>query len=45
MNRVYFSELQQQYSAIELAPPAEAVLERELEKLIAQKQNLSAVPN
>jgi len=37
-NDILSSELQQQYDAIEMMPPAEAILDRELELLIAQKQ-------
>lgn len=41
-NRIYFTELQQQYSAIEMTPPVESILEIELEKYIAQKQEIIA---
>ena len=42
---VFAAELQQQYSAIEILPPPKAVLEVELEKRIAEKQNLApAIP-
>jgi len=42
---IFAAELQQQYSAIEILPPPKAVLEVELEKRIAEKQNLApAIP-
>ena len=42
LNDIMSSELQQQYDAIEMMPPAEAILDRELEKLIAEKQAVFA---
>ena len=45
LNRIYLSELQQQYFSIDMMPPAEAILELELEKYIAEKQKISTVTN
>lgn len=38
LNRIYHSELQQQYASIEMMPPVAEILEKELEKWIAAKQ-------
>lgn len=38
MTEIFLTELQQQFDGIEMMPPAEAILERELEKLVAEKQ-------
>lgn len=38
LNRIYHSELQMQYASIEMMPPVAAILEKELEKWIAAKQ-------
>lgn len=45
-DRIYAAELQQQYDAIEILPPPSAVLEAELEKRIAERNNIRpAIPD
>lgn len=38
LNNIYHSELQMQYASIEMMPPVAAILEKELEKWILDKQ-------
>lgn len=46
MEEVFVSELVQQFDAIEILPPPKTILEAELERRIAEKQNLKpAIPN
>jgi hypothetical protein len=42
LNDILASELQIQFDSIEMMPPSEAILDRELEKLIAEKQGISS---
>lgn len=45
MEEVFVSELTQQYDAIEILPPPKTILEAELERRIAEKQNIKpAIP-
>lgn len=45
LNNIYHSELQMQYASIDMMPPVAAILEKELEKWIAAKQEQINITN